>query len=415
MKKKNIILLSLVCILSLCIFSGLLVYAFQLQSRKDVPDHTSEEEQAYSDTNLAEDASPSASAVTPVATSDNEKSEDTATVTETPITKPATPEDTNQAVTEPIVLTFAGDINLDEASKPVSRYDSQNKGILGGISKELVEEMNAADLMMLNNEFSYSTRGAKTPNKSYTFRANPSRVSILGEMGVDIVSLANNHALDYGQDALADTFDTLENAGIDYVGAGENLDRAKAPVYKTVGDKTIAFVAASRVVFAMDWYATDTQPGMVGTYDPTIILESIKEAEANSDFVVVYVHWGVERNNYPEQFQRTLATQYIDAGADAVIGCHPHVMQGFEYYKGKPIAYSLGNYWFNSKNIESGLLKLYLGPDDTLKMQILPVMSKDIYTYLLTKEADKTNYFDFMEGLSYDVTIDKDGYVAEAE
>ena len=118
--------------------------------------------------------------------------------------------------------------------QPVARYDSENKGILGGISQELVEEMNKADIFMLNNEFAYSTRGSEILEKSYTFRAHPKRVNILKEMGVDIVSLANNHALDFGREALEDTFATLEEAGIDYVGAGANMDRAKAPIYYTI-------------------------------------------------------------------------------------------------------------------------------------------------------------------------------------
>lgn len=311
---------------------------------------------------------------------------------------------------EPIVLAFAGDVNLDEESKPVARYDKVNKGILGCISEELVYEMNNADIFMLNNEFAYSTRGTRIKEKSYTFRAYPKRVEILKEMGVDIVSLANNHALDWGIDALLDTFTTLEEAGIDYVGAGRNIDRAKAPIYYTIGDKTIAYVAASRVIYAVDWYATDTRPGMIGTYDPTLFLETIKEAKENSDYVVAYVHWGVERTHEPVKYQKDLAKAYIDAGADAVIGCHPHVMQGIEFYKGKPIAYSLGNYWFNASKKESGLLKIYLNPDGSTDIQLLPAMNENTYTYLITNEKDKEAYYKFMESISFDVKFDEEGY-----
>lgn len=316
---------------------------------------------------------------------------------------------------EPIVLAFAGDVNLDEESKPVARYDREKKGILGGISKELVDEMNNADIFMLNNEFAYSTRGARIKEKSYTFRAHPKRVEILKEMGADIVSLANNHALDWGVDALLDTFTTLEEAGIDYVGAGRNIDRAKEPVYYTIGDTTIAFVAASRVIYAVDWYATDNRPGMIGTYDPALFLETIKEAKANSDYVVAYVHWGVERTNEPVEYQKQLAKAYIDAGADAVIGCHPHVMQGIEFYKGKPIAYSLGNYWFNASTKESGLLKIYLNSDGTTDVQLLPAMNKNTYTYLITGEKEKKAYYRFMEDISFDVKFDEDGYVKDTK
>lgn len=388
MKKRNLILLSVICILSIIAFTGLLVIAFDQQHKRDTTEP--------------------AITVTPTPSAAPSK-----VVTQAPTPSPAPTPTPAASSTEPMVLGFAGDVNLDEDSYPVAKYDEEGKGIQGVLSKDLIEEMTSADIMMLNNEFAYSTRGTEESDKSYTFRADPSRVNILKEMGVDIVSLANNHALDFGPDALLDTFSTLDNAKISYVGAGENMARAKAPVYITVGDKTIAFVAASRVVFAMDWYATDTTPGMIGTYDPSLFLESIKEAKQNSDFVVAFVHWGVERNNYPENYQKVFAQNYIDAGADAVIGCHPHVMQGLEFYKGKPIAYSLGNFWFNQSHKESGMVKLYLEPDDGLRVQILPVMNQDVKTYLLTKDKERRAYFDFMEKLSFDVKIDDEGFVTE--
>ncbi len=273
--------------------------------------------------------------------------------------------------------------------------------------------MNNADIFMLNNEFAYSTRGKEIVEKSYTFRAHPKRVNILKEMGVDIVSLANNHALDFGREALDDTFATLEEAGIDYVGAGPNMDRAKAPIYYTIGDKKIAYVAASHVIYAMDWYATNERSGMVGTYDPALIVSSIKEAKENSDFVIIYVHWGKERVHEPVEYQKNLARIYIDAGADAVIGCHPHVMQGIEFYKGKTIAYSLGNYWFNSSTRESGLLKIYLNPDGSTDVQLLPVMNKNMYTYMITEEEERKAYYKFMDSISFNVDFDDEGFIRE--
>lgn len=402
MKRKNFISLMVICLLLLCILSGLIVYAFDLQSKRD--------SQSQNDTYATPE--PTKSAVL-ADEPDRDLNEPTplpsVTAVPSPTTAPA--EDTTKN-NEPIILTFAGDVNLDEASYPVKKYDSKGKDIAKCLSKDVLKEMREADIMMLNNEFAYSKRGTKTPDKSYTFLADPSRVDILKEMGVDIVSLANNHALDYGPDALEDTFTTLEDAGIDYVGAGENMARAKAPVYYTIGDKTIAFVAASRVVYAVSWYASENGLGMVGTYDPALILESIKEAKANSDYVVIYVHWGVERENYPVKYQRELAQKYIDAGADAVIGCHPHVMQGVEFYKGKPIAYSLGNFWFNRSTRESGMLKIYLDPDDTVRVQLLPAMNKNTYTYLL-EDQEKADYYDFIREISFNVSIDEDGFITE--
>ncbi|HHU70478.1 MAG TPA: CapA family protein [Clostridiales bacterium] len=422
MKKKNILLLSIGGLVSLVLLCSLLVYAFRLQNKQDeideinnnnsieLADSNSDDLQDREDTPDTDKEAEEVPQETPLDNSHLETDEDP----DYELSPHDNEDDINDEadnLDHPIILAFAGDINLDENSKPVAKYDREKKGILGGISEELVSEMNDADIMMLNNEFAYSTRGTKTPDKSYTFRANPDRVDILKEMGVDIVSLANNHALDYGPDALMDTFTTLDNAGIDYVGAGENLDRAKAPIYYEIGDKKIAYLASSRVIFAMDWYATEDRPGMVGTYDPAQLLESIKEASANSDYVVVYVHWGVERNHYPEKYQKSFARAYIDAGADIVIGCHPHVMQGFEIYKGKPIAYSLGNYWFNSSKRESSLLKVFLDPNGSLRTQLLPVMNNNTYTYLITDEKSKKDYYDFMEEISFDVSFDEDGFI----
>ncbi|HKL99799.1 MAG TPA: CapA family protein [Mobilitalea sp.] len=437
MKSKNIFVISLLCLLSLVILSGIVIYSFRMQEladSKDIiesPDSPDTKSSANSidstnttdntntpDTNDLPDTSNSVdSSNTPDSNDlpdtsssvDSSSTPDAADITDSKDSNVDTiTQDRNDK--SPIILAFAGDINFDEDSKPVARYDAENNGILGCLSPELIDEMNRADIMMLNNEFAYSLRGTETPNKSYTFRADPKRVDILKEMGVDIVSLANNHTLDFGMDALYDTFTTLENAEIDYVGAGINLDRAKSAVYYTLGDMKIAYLAASRVVFAMDWYANDTRAGMIGTYDPTLLLAEIKEAEKNSDFVVVYVHWGVEKTNYPVDYQRTLARQYIDAGADAVIGCHPHVMQGFEYYNGKPIAYSLGNYWFNNSTRETALMKLYIDSDGSTKVQLVPAMSKGTFTYLLQEKEERDTYFEFMEEISYEVEFDEDGY-----
>jgi poly-gamma-glutamate synthesis protein (capsule biosynthesis protein) len=154
---------------------------------------------------------------------------------------------------------------------------------------------------------------------------------------------------------------------------------------------------------------------MVGTYDPALILESIREAEAESDFVVIYLHWGVERTNYPVEYQKELARKYIDAGADVVVGCHPHVMQGFEFYKDKPIAYSLGNYWFNASRRETGLLKITVNPDKSFTTQLIPAMSENTCTYMLEDEKDREKYFDFIKEISFGIEIDSEGYIRRSE
>ncbi len=393
MKKRYLILIVFITFVMLCLFSGLLFYAFDVQRKKDLQNISGQE---------LEPTTAPTKALAPVTSTPSP----TPSPTSTPI-----PEEPKA----PIVLGFSGDVNLDDVSYPIAKYKAANGDLTKCLSSDLLDEMNAADIMMLNNEFAFSTRGTKEKNKSFTFRSDPQHVEILTKMGVDIVSLANNHALDFGPDALIDTFATLDGADIDYIGAGDNLDRAKAPIYYTVGDKKIAYVAASRVVPDMSWYASEDKLGMLGTYDSTIFVASIEEAAENSDYVIAFVHWGIERNNYPEAYQRNLAKQYIDAGADAVIGCHPHVMQGVEFYKGKPIAYSLGNFWFGRANVYSGMIKLYLDPEDTVRVQLLPVMAKDTYTYLLTDASEQKEYYNFMEELSPDVNFDESGFITQID
>src|SRR5690554_3593985 len=165
------------------------------------------------------------------------------------------------------VLSFAGDINFDENWATMKYYNTAENGIYDCISPELIELMKEADIMCLNNEFTYSTGGTPLKGKAYTFRAHPSRVEILKEMGVDIVSLANNHAYDYGPQSLIDTMATLKEAGISYVGAGHNIDEAMEPAYFEVDGKTIAYVAASRAEKnKMTPQATMDSPGILRCY-----------------------------------------------------------------------------------------------------------------------------------------------------
>ncbi len=257
-------------------------------------------------------------------------------------------------------LCFAGDISLADDAVTTAKLQENDNDLSQCISPELLKIMNEADLMCVNNEFTFSTNGSPLEGKTYTFRSNPERVMFLEEMGVDIALLANNHVYDYGEISLLDTLDTLNSAGIKYFGAGKNLEEAMSPVYFEIDGKTIAYVAASRAEkYKMTPQATEDSAGILRCYDPALFIEVIKEADANADFVIANVHWGTEYSTVLEEAQLTTGKQYIDAGADVIIGSHSHCLQGMEYYNGKPIIYSLGNYWFNSKTLDSMLIQLH--------------------------------------------------------
>ena len=211
-------------------------------------------------------------------------------------------------------------------------------------------------------------------------------------------------------DASMDTCDTLDKAGIRRVGAGKNLDEAKAPVILEAQGKKIGFLGASRVIPVASWNATSTKPGMLTTYDPKILVDEIKKLREQCDYLVVYVHWGIERSERPEDYQRSLGKQYIDAGADVVIGSHPHVLQGVEYYKGKPIVYSLGNFIFGSSIPKTALLKVQWDGQAS-QLTFVPGTSSAGYTRVLENEAQKADFASYMTGISYGVTIEDDGTV----
>lgn len=314
-------------------------------------------------------------------------------------------------------LCFAGDISLDESAVTTAQLDRSENGIYDCISPELIQIMQDADIMCLNNEFTYSTNGSPMPSKAYTFRANPERVSVLQEMGVDIVTLANNHVYDYGKQALLDTFTTLENAGIEYFGAGNNLEEAMDAVYYEIDGKTIAFVGASRAEkYKLTPQATETEPGILRCYDTELFLEAIREADANADFVIVVVHWGTEYSYDLEEVQLTTGKEYLDAGADAIIGGHSHCLQGMEIYDGKPIIYSLGNYWFNSKTLDSMLIQLRFTGDDnggTVEVSVIPAIQTGAKTQIVTDAGEQERIYSFLEDISVNVEIDSNGVITE--
>ena len=326
--------------------------------------------------------------------------------------KAAAKEDTGEY---DFTLCFAGDINFDENWATTQYLNTCENGIADCISPELISTMQQADIMWINNEFTYSDRGQPLSGKAYTFRANPDRVENLKLLGVDIVGLANNHVYDYGKDALLDTMDTLDAAGIPYVGAGHNLEEASEPVYMEVQGKTVAFVAASRAEKnKMTPQATDTEPGILRCYDTELFDEEIKEADANADIVVALPHWGTEYSTVLEPVQTQTAHEYIDSGADAIIGAHTHCLQGFEYYNDVPIVYSLGNYWFNEKTLDTMLITLHCyGDNDEENMDVIitPALQANCTTQYVADGAKQRELYDRLEDISVNIEIDDNGIV----
>lgn len=314
---------------------------------------------------------------------------------------------------EYVTLLFAGDILFDPNYSVMAKL-LQNGGDIGsGIAPDLIGEMQSADIMMLNNEFAYSERGMPTPEKQFTFRARPDSVSYLTDMGVDIVSLANNHAYDYGEEALLDTMQILREEGIPYVGAGANIEEASAPVYFIVNDIKIAIISATQIERLDNpdtKGATETSPGVFRCFNGEKLMQTVAQAKEESDFVIVYVHWGTENQEETDWAQNKQAPELVEAGADLIIGDHPHILQRIEIIDGVPVIYSLGNFWFNSKPLDTGMVKITISEDGLQSFQFLPCQQINCRTSLLEGE-EMVRVLGEMRRMSPNVQIDEEGFV----
>lgn len=309
---------------------------------------------------------------------------------------------------QPVRLMFAGDVY--PSNYVMDAYNAAGS-IKGVVSESYLEDIRASDFFVVNEEFPFSTRGTQAPDKQFTFRVAPDKVSMFKEMDIDLVTLANNHALDYGTEALLDSIDTLDNADIAHVGAGKDLEAAREPVITELNGRTFAFIGATRVIPVAEWAAGTDRPGMFSAYDGgEQLAEAVKAAKQKADYVIVYMHWGIERDEMPNEVQRNIAHNIVDAGADLVVGAHPHVLQGLEYYKGVPIAYSLGNFVFGSQIPSTALLQADVD-DSGIRLQLIPGSSAGGYTKKTEDTASIAAFYDKIKGLSKGVGIDADGYV----
>ena len=319
---------------------------------------------------------------------------------------------------EKVTLGFVGDVGFAAGYATINKYRSNGSDIHNSMDEGVLSTMQGVDIMMANNEFPYSDRGTPTPDKTFTFRADPKDVHIMKDMGVDIVSLANNHAYDYGPDALVDSIDTLNDAQLPFVGAGKNIDEAMHPAYFHANGHVISIVAATQIerLGSPDTKeATSDSPGVLRTLDPKKAVEAIKEAKSNSDFTVMFVHWGTESTDLVEQSQRDLAKAYVEAGADLIIGAHSHCLQGIDYVDDVPVFYSLGNFWFNSKTLDTCIVRATIDNECKLaSVEFIPCIQRGSGVVSATSD-EKSRIIKYMRGISNYADIDDDGFVTKSD
>lgn len=311
------------------------------------------------------------------------------------------------------VLAFAGDILFDDEYAVMVNIESRKGKIYDSISADLLKEMTDADIFMLNNEFTYTSRGEPTAEKQFTFRADPETADYLLDMGVDIVSIANNHTYDYGEISLLDTVDTLADMEMPYVGAGRNVDEASSPFFFETDGLRIGFLSATQIERLENpdtKGATPDSPGVFRCWDGTLLYEKTAETAKECDFLVVYVHWGSENTDELDWAQKDQALKLAQSGADLIIGDHSHCLQGIDVVEGVPVFYSLGNFLFSSKTLDTCLVKTVIEDGKISRLQFLPAIQQGCRTQLLAGE-EKARVLEYMRSISNNITIDSDGYI----
>jgi poly-gamma-glutamate capsule biosynthesis protein CapA/YwtB (metallophosphatase superfamily) len=244
---------------------------------------------------------------------------------------------------EEITIAAVGDLMLGNRTGPFLKEFGPDYPFVD--VKPVLEK---ADIVVGNLESPISTRGKAVENKKFTLRAGPLAVKALKQGGFRVVTLANNHMMDFGPLALQDTLATLDDNEILYTGAGMDLDDARSPAILKIKGKTVAFLAYS-LTFPLEFFASANRPGTAPGY-AEFVKADIEKVRPNADLVVVSFHWGAELLTAAKDYQIALGRQAIDWGADLVLGAHPHVLQELELYKGRFIAYSLGNFVFGSES-----------------------------------------------------------------
>jgi poly-gamma-glutamate synthesis protein (capsule biosynthesis protein) len=268
-----------------------------------------------------------------------------------------------------ITLAFAGDVHFAGRVARLLKDPTTTFGPIASVLK-------SADFAVVNLETPVTNRG-QPQSKSYHFRTTASAFTALSDAGVRLVTVANNHILDFGQTGLEDTLAAAKAAHFPYVGAGVNAAAAWAPYVTTINGTRIAIVGVSQVAeLASSWVATAHRPGVANAINLRRTLAAVRAARRLAHIVIVFMHWGTEGTGCPDQNQLSLAPKLAAAGANIIIGAHAHVLQGSGWLGHTFVAYGMGNFlwWKNSYSTATGVLKLVLHPHAPASARFIPAV-----------------------------------------
>lgn len=264
------------------------------------------------------------------------------------------PTEASSAPPDHATIAIAGDVHFEGRVADLLADPSTALGPVAEIFK-------AADYSMVNFETSVTERTTAQP-KQYKFKTTPAAFQAVKDAGIDLVSLANNHVLDYGRAGLTDTLAAADAAGVPHIGAGKDVKAALAPVVADLNGTRVAFVGVSQIWELWDtWMATGDRPGIAHTAHENLVTEAVRDAKEQADVVILMMHWGTEGRECPNDEQKDWAKRLSDAGADAIIGTHAHLMQGEGWMNDSYVFYGLGNFlwwWDDAFSNDTGVLEL---------------------------------------------------------
>lgn len=286
-------------------------------------------------------------------------------------TLPPVDEET-KAAPQPFTIAFGGDVHFEGGLR--NRL-ANPRTALGPISKVL----SSADLAMINLETAITTGGTPAPGKQFTFRAPATAFTALKAAGVDVVSMANNHGMDYMDSGLEDSLAAIKKSRFPVVGIGKDAAEAYKPFRKMVNGNRVSIIGATQVLdaeFIQSWSATPDKGGLASAKNEERLLQAVRAARKNSDTVIVHLHWGTEMQRCPNPAQLSLAPKLVKAGADVIVGGHAHILLGAGYLNKAYVSYGLGNFVFYNHSAgttgRTGVLTLTINGRKVLKDKWTP-------------------------------------------
>lgn len=314
------------------------------------------------------------------------KPAETIAVTETTTVPVSVPESSEQDGS--VKVAFGGDTTQSDVFAEAVSWRTMAYPF-----EDVADIFDKADISFVNLETCVSDRGESEKKEGYGFRTEPKYLEVYKAADINIVSCANNHVRDYGMEALADTFDNLEQYGIDYIGAGDNLTEAEKLVVYSINGVKVGFTACNMINMNPTWYATDERAGIncVDFADSERYLNLISDYSSRCDVLFVSVHWGVEYTNAITEEQEQFAHLLCDNGADIILGHHSHTLQPVESYKGSMIFYSLGNFLFYKMDDAAGMTAVFeieVDKDGFVSGKLSPVFISNCKANLLDEENE---------------------------